>query len=332
MSVELTTQIGGWFFLGVFGFVLGLASWMVYARFSQYWDEDHYIALRLKTLVPKKKKKDEWSLGAKAFKRFDLAHMNIDVSQQSGLHGIQSTLKRCGPSMTWFRFIILIIVMIVASGVVIFGTNRAEGIQAVMASLGLGTFGAYQILVFQANRRTRHLLRLFPEVLETMIRAVRAGATIVHALSIVGDKASEPFRTIFRDMSHRLQVGSSLEEALRKTSESLMLDDFRFFSVVLVIQQETGGALAHVLSKLATLIRARQELRLKMHALTSESRTSALIVGCLPLGFGVILQLLSPGHFDPFFYTELGHTLFNGALMLLGTGFFVLWKMTQIKV
>lgn len=321
----------GYLCLACFGGAFGYGLWHIYRTTSRYIDEDWWIQKRLESLLPPKTDVKEW-LHQAALKRFDLSNIEIHQREQGFLVRLQKTLRRCGPSMSWIRFFLIIAGCSSVWIVILWLTKRAEGTNILLFGTILGVFTAYQWVVFMADRRDQEFLKLFPEVLETMIRTVRAGATIDRSLKIVGEKIREPFGSIFRTMSHQIQVGVPMDHVLKQTADTLMIDDFRFFAVVLSIQQETGGTLAEVLGKLSSLIRARQELRLKMHALTSESRTSAIIVGSLPVGFGVLLQLLSPGHFDPFFQNPTGHMLFNGALGLLGLGFFVLWKMTQIKV
>jgi tight adherence protein B len=323
-------ELSGWFFMILFGVTTGWAAWQIQKRLAVYMDEDRWVITRLHKLRPDPSRKEAWH--AHTLRKLDLAHVEFNKQDSGLLQHMDKMLRRCGPTMSWIRFALMFAGCCVVWMIVLWITRRAQGINILIVGVMLGGFTAWQWVLIIGNKRDDAFLGLFPEVLETMIRSVRAGATIDRALRIVGDKIREPFGSLFQTMSKQMQVGVPMNHVLKQTAEAIMIDDFRFFAIVLVIQQETGGALADVLNKLANLIRARHELRLKMHALTSESRTSAIIVGALPVGFGLILHVLSPGHFAPFFQNPTGQTLFNSALGLLGFGFFVLWKMTQIKV
>lgn len=245
---------------------------------------------------------------------------------------IQTILRRCGPEMGVTKYFIVNIVFVSAMICFLLFVARSSLFSSIMLGSALGVFGAYQYAAAVASRREANFLRLFPEALETLMRAVRSGATIHRAISVVATQAHEPIASVFTTITDQINLGVPLDTALRSMADVLLIDDFRFFAIVLSIQQETGGALSEILANLTALVRNRHQIKLKLRALSAEARTSAIVVGALPFALSVILYFLNPDHLKVFVTTEMGSTLLNVAIGLMATGAFVMWRMTNIKI
>jgi len=129
-----------------------------------------------------------------------------------------------------------------------------------------------------------------------------------------------------------VSYGRTLPEALLRMSRRIDEQDLHFFVVVLSVQQETGGSLAEVLANLSSVIRKRKQLRQKIHALTSEGRTTSYILGGLPVMEFCILYWVSPGYLDPLFATLTGNIILGIAIGLIVSAMWVVRAMINIDI
>ena len=115
-----------------------------------------------------------------------------------------------------------------------------------------------------------------------MVRGLRSGLPITETLGIVSGEISGPVSVEFRTVSDKMKIGVTMEAALQETADRLGTPEFQFFVITLAIQRETGGNLAETLSNLSDVLRKRAQMKLKIKAMSSESKASAYIVGSLP--------------------------------------------------
>ena len=122
-----------------------------------------------------------------------------------------------------------------------------------------------------------------------MVRGLRSGLPISETIGIVADELPDPVGTEFRAVSDKMRIGRTMDAALQETSDRLGTSEFQFYVISLAIQRETGGNLAETLSNLAEALRKRSQMKLKIRAMSSESKASAYIIGALPfIVFGLI--------------------------------------------
>ena len=139
----------------------------------------------------------------------------------------------------------------------------------------------------------RKFLEAFPDALDLIVRAVRAGLPVPEAMELVTREIRPPVGAEFRRLLDELRIGTAMEEALQRAADRVRVPDFRFFVVSLLLQSQTGGGIAETLSNLSTIIRQRKALRLKARALTAEAQASAVVVAAMPLVAGVGLFLIN---------------------------------------
>jgi Flp pilus assembly protein TadB len=174
------------------------------------------------------------------------------------------------------------------------------------------------------ERRRARFLDHFPDALDLIVRAVRAGLPVVEALLAVGRDVPEPVGGEFRHVSDQLQIGIPLEDALWQAADRLGIADFRIFVVSLSLQQETGGTLAEALNNLASVIRQRKGLRLKAKALSAEAKASALVISALPFFAGGALCIVNPDYVARFVSDPQGGYLLGAALAQITLGILVM--------
>ena len=185
---------------------------------------------------------------------------------------------------------------------------------------------------WRAKKRGRRFNLLFPEAIDLIVRALRAGLPVQEAIGNVARDIKEPVGSIFQRVQQEVQLGTRIETALWRVAKTVQTDEFNFLIVAVSIQRDTGGNLAETLANLSALLRARQQLRLKIRAFTSEARATMIIMAGLPFLVGGGLFLVSPNYIGTLFTTESGQMVAAAAAASMGFGIFVMNKIATIKV
>ncbi len=179
----------------------------------------------------------------------------------------------------------------------------------------------------QQRRTEQRFLMVFPDAIDMMIRMLRAGLPITAATRTVGNEAPAPVNRVFGSIADQVDVGAPFETALAAAGESIGLPDFRFFSVAVSLQRETGGNLAVTLEILADIIRKRRTVRLRAQAATGEIRMSAYILGALPFLVAGSFLITSPGYLTPLVNDPRGHVIVGLALLGLTLAYLSMRRM-----
>jgi len=196
----------------------------------------------------------------------------------------------------------------------------------------VGAYLIYTILATQAEQRKEKFLAQFPDAIDMMIRGVKAGLNINCIMKLVSVESKDPISTEYRTITHKFDLGIEPEKVLTEAADRIDIEEFRFLVVALVLQMENGGVLGEILHNLASMIRKRLELGLKLKAMSAEARMSAIVISALPFLFGGMMLLLSPDHFHEFKQPGAGQTLFRLTIVLFCVGAFLMFKATKIKV
>ncbi|MDB5988913.1 MAG: pilus assembly protein [Herbaspirillum sp.] len=196
--------------------------------------------------------------------------------------------------------------------------------------VGLPLLGVRATYRFLIERFRIRFLTVFPDTIDLIIRAVRAGIPVVQVISTAGRETDEPVRTTFRTMGDALRLGADLNEVLDQAVKRLQIADFSFFSVCLLLQRETGGNLAETLENLAGIIRSRRDIRLKTRALTAEGRLSTNIISAVPFAITGMLYLVNRSYIELLFNTRAGHKILTLAAVLLTIGLWMVRKMSKL--
>ena len=232
-------------------------------------------------------------------------------------------------SVTEFLLGCLVLSAIVAGGLALFG---APGPLAVATGTTAGFGLPYVVAGYLQGRRAKKFLAVFPEALDLIVRGLRAGIPVSEAIGSIGQEVSEPVAGEFRTIADQLRIGQTMDEAMTESVDRVGIEDYRFFVISLAIQRETGGNLSETLSNLSDIIRRRQELRLKVRALSSEARASAIILGALPFLTAGILSILNPEYIRLLVDDPFGHVLLGGAATMLTLGVLSMWRMINFEI
>ncbi|QHL90409.1 pilus assembly protein TadB [Sphingomonas changnyeongensis] len=203
---------------------------------------------------------------------------------------------------------------------------------ALFGGLFIGLGLPHMATGFMINRRVNQFTSKFPDAIELLVRGLRAGLPISETLSVVASEVPGPVGEEFRSVSDKMKIGRSMDVALQETSERLGTPEFQFFCITLAIQRETGGNLAETLSNLAEVLRKRAQMKLKIKAMSSESKASAYIVGSLPFIVFTMIWFLNKDYMGGFFTDERLMVAGIGGLVWMGIGAFIMAKMVNFEI
>lgn len=185
---------------------------------------------------------------------------------------------------------------------------------------------------FFIKRRSNNFTVKFPDAIELLVRGLRSGLPVSETLGVVAQEVPGPVGEEFRAVVDRMKVGRTMEDALQESADRLNTAEFSFFCITLAIQRETGGNLAETLSNLADVLRKRSQMKLKIKAMSSESKASAYIVGSLPfIVFGMIWWI-NPGYLEDFFLDDRLIIAGLGGAVWMGIGVFIMAKMVSFEI
>ena len=177
------------------------------------------------------------------------------------------------------------------------------------------------------KRRQKEFTKHFTGALDILVRGTRSGLPIGECLSIIGRESPNPVGEIFQDIVEGQKLGLSITELIDRGLERMPTPEFNFFSIVLIIQQKTGGSLADTLEGLSDLLRERKKLSDKIRALSSEAKASAAIIGSLPFFLAIMITLINNDFLAPLFTETLGNMMLGGGLLWMAIGVLVMSKM-----
>ena len=228
-----------------------------------------------------------------------------------------------------FMFIGAVIAAVAAFAAVTF-VLRPPVVVPALAAIGAAVGGAWIVLRMMITKREQAFLAAFPDALDLIVRAVRAGIPVTETINLVAEEGGEPVSTEFQAIAEELSLGVDMAEALKTAAQRISIPDFNFFVVSLMLQRETGGGLAETLENLSNVVRRRKELRLKIKALTSEGRISAKIVGGIPLCAIGAISFLRPEYMEPLIYDPSGRLLLAAGTGSICLGMFIINRLTRM--
>ncbi len=249
----------------------------------------------------------------------------------SRLEALETRLDRTGKTWTVSQYIYTSLGLALAIAVLLFIQSGAA-----LLSLGVGVLiGAglpHLVVGFFISKRTNDFNSKFPDGIELLVRGLRSGLPVTETLGVVAQEVPGPVGIEFKGIVERIKIGKTMEDSLQETADRLGIPEFNFFCITLAIQRETGGNLAETLSNLADVLRKRGQMKLKIKAMSSESKASAYIVGALPfIVFGMIWWI-NPSYIGGFFTDDRLIVTGLGGLTWMSIGVFIMAKMVSFEI
>lgn len=249
----------------------------------------------------------------------------------SQLEALAGRLDRTGKDLSVSQYIYSSIGLALAVAVLIFLQSGAF-LLALGVGLLVGAGIPHMVVGFLIGRRTNQFNSKFPDAIELLVRGLRSGLPVTETLSVVAQEVPGAVGIEFKSIVERIKIGKTMEDALQQTADRLGIPEFNFFCITLAIQRETGGNLAETLSNLADVLRKRSQMKLKIKAMSSESKASAYIVGSLPFIVFGLIYWINPDYLGTFFTDDRLIVVGLGGLVWMGIGVFIMAKMVNFEI
>jgi tight adherence protein B len=204
-----------------------------------------------------------------------------------------------------------------------------------LAAIGAALVGMTLPIVWLKNKRRKRLARFeeqFPEALDLLSRAIRAGHAFQTAMGMVADELPVPVGVEFKKSFEQQNFGLPLKEALNNMAERMPLMDVKFFVTAVQIQRETGGNLAEILDNLANVVRERFKILRQVRVHTAHGRFTGYVLLGLPAFLAVALMFISPEHMKTLFTVRMGQIMVMGAIVMQTIGFIWIKQVIKIEV
>jgi tight adherence protein B len=201
---------------------------------------------------------------------------------------------------------------------------------ALGAVVGVGL--PHFIVGYLINKRVNLFNKRFPDAIELLVRGLRSGLPISETIGVVASEVPGPVGFEFRNVSDKIKIGRTMDAALQDTADRLGTPEFQFFCITIQIQRETGGNLAETLSNLAGVLRSRAQMKLKIKAMSSESKASAYIIGALPFIVFGLIYTINDHYMQQFFTNPKLIATGLGAMCWMGLGAFVMSRMISFEI
>ncbi len=245
---------------------------------------------------------------------------------------LAARLARTGRKITIGHYAIASVSLAGLSALVLAAATPIGILPSLLIGVGVGTGLPHLIIGRIGRRRVAAFIRLFPEAIDLMVRALRSGLPISEAIIAAGHEIAEPVGSELRLVESGMRLGRELDSLLWDTATRIDAPEFRFFIIALSVQRETGGNLAETLANLSDLLRGRRQMRAKVRAMASETRATTAILGGLPIVVILMMMVTSPAYLAPLYTDVRGFFLDGLALTMLGTGVFIMNKLSHFEI
>jgi len=258
------------------------------------------------------------------------AALDTLLRRSARVTNIQKVLAQGGMSVRAGNFLGLSALSGIILTIVAYGLSKR--LEAAWVALLVGLLLPYSYISFRRNKRFEKFEELFPEAIDTLARAVRAGHAFTTALEMITNEVAEPVASEFRQLYEEQKFGMPVRDALLNLTERMPLVDVKFFVTAVMLQRETGGNLAEILDNLSYVIRERFKIQRQVRVYTAQGRlTMGLLMGMPPIIVAVML-VLNPSFIRPLFSDPIGHALLFAGITLQTVGYFVIRKVIRIQV
>lgn len=252
---------------------------------------------------------------------------------------LQARIARTGKPWTLGQYLMATL-GIFGVGALFFVFKGVPVVLAIMMALFFAVAVPHFVVGFLINRRIAKFNIRFPDAIELLVRGLRSGLPISETLSVVSSEIPGPVGEEFKRATDKMRVGATMEDSLQDVADRLGTPEFQFFVITLAIQRETGGNLAETLSNLSDVLRKRLQMKLKIKAMSSESKASAYIIGALPFIVFALIYTISDDYMQNFFIGDpegpLGLSLLQlvglGGLCWMSIGAFIMKQMISFEI
>jgi tight adherence protein B len=322
----MTTAISPLIYIAIFAAVLLLFAGIYLLVFGKSIERNSVLNRRMVLIEKARAKKDVLE---------QLRKERASAGRKGGIPifgTLEDRVRKANLSLSP-QSLILMMIGVSAAMIVLLGlTTAAELSLRIVVGVALGFGGVFMWISGKAKKRIAAIEEQLPEAIDLIVRSLRVGHPLAAALAMAGDELPDPLGTELALISDEISYGRDAGEALADFAERIDLQDLRFLSIAVMIQQRSGGNLAEILDGLSKVVRARFKLFRRVRAMTAEAKWSGIFLSGFPIGAMIMIQLLKPDYYD----VAKEHPLFM-PLAVVVFGFLLvnviyMRKMTDIKI
>jgi tight adherence protein B len=252
------------------------------------------------------------------------------VAGTRGGISLQSLIDQSGVRITPSAVVLISVMGALTAGLI---TYLLLPLALVVLMVALAAaFAPFGFLLHRRGRRLKRFEEMFPEALDLLSRAIRAGHAFQTAMGMVADELPEPVGPEFKKTFDQQNYGLPLRDALNELSERIHLLDVRFFVTAVLIQRDTGGNLSEILDNLAHVVRERFKIQRQVRVHTAHGRFTGYVLLALPAALAVALSVINPAHMELLFHERMGQIMLMGAIVMQSIGFVWIRKVIKIEV
>jgi len=311
--------------------VVTLAAFAVVSLLDQRNARARLIKDRLATVHEEPEREPEEELALLRDERLsEIPALDTLLRRSERVSAMQDALEQAGMKFHAVNFLLLCMLSGILTAIAAALWSKNDAIA--WAALIIGAFLPYSAVSFRRQKRFEKFEELFPEAIDTLARAVRAGHAFTTALEMISNEVAEPLAGEFRKLYEEQKFGMPVRDALMNLTERVPLVDVKFFVTAVMLQRETGGNLAEILDNLSYVIRERFKIQRQVRVHTAQGRLTMALLMAMPPVVVAILAIFSPDFVHPLFYDYAGHILLVASIALQTTGYFVIRKIIKIQV
>lgn len=245
---------------------------------------------------------------------------------------LRQRLNQTGKSISLGKYATYNVISLLAAILIILLFSGLSVLPALLAGIGVGLAIPHLAVNQMISKREKKFTALFPEAIDLIVRGLKSGLPVTESIHAVGREMEDPVGAEFRKIADDIRLGKTLNEALWSATDRLTSAEFKFFVISLSVQQETGGNLAETLGNLSDILRKRQQMRLKIKAMSSEGRASAMIIGALPFIMFALIMGMNPDYAAVLYTDPRAQIASAGSLIWMGIGMFMISKMISFEI
>jgi tight adherence protein B len=256
--------------------------------------------------------------------------LEVLLSRIPRFRDVPLLIEHAGVSWSANTFVLLTLGVSVAAGLAV--TVMRGGMLIPLVAAGFAAWMPYTYLKFRKSRKLAKFEETFPDAIDMLGRAIRAGHPLSAGIQMVGQEMVEPVGSEFRTLVEEQRFGVPFADALMSLVDRIDLVDVRIFSTAILVQREVGGNLAEILDNISDTIRARFKIRRQLRTYTAQGRMSGLVVGLMPFAVGVAFYAINPDYVRVLFEHPIGRMMLAFAITLQIFGYLWIRKVVNIEI
>lgn len=320
-----------------FGTILVIGSFLEQAieseKQSQQYDKRTYQTLGIRI----DKKEIKRNISAEIFTKRNKLEERIlsdavSEANRQRLLAVKKILDHTGLPINIVHFMIISLILSTGVYYLMLKFDVIDPVLLILVAIFVGFYVSLNVFEYIAEKRTKAIRSLFPDALDMINRSLKTGFDTEKSILLVSKAGLGEVSHEFAGIYRRISIGIPATNALSEAMDKIPIEEFKFLCVALGVHAEAGGNLIELINNLATVVRKRQELEMKVQTLSSEAKMTAKILSGLPIGLSGIFYWMNPSHFDPFTRPGTGKTLFFAAVASYTIGLAIIRKVSKIKV